>query len=121
MKKFFLSLFSEDSKISSKRFISITGFFFLVGTMLVNSFLDASKIPADNLVGAVEFVTIVAIGGVASEKFSSLYMKHKFDTGDDGHHHHGQGHGHDHEDECDNDQPAIEVDKPKKKRGRPKR
>jgi hypothetical protein len=70
IKKFFKSLLSEDGSISSKRFIALAGFFFLAITMFVNSFLDINKIPADSLVSAVEFITIAAIGGVASEKFS---------------------------------------------------
>jgi hypothetical protein len=70
MKKFLQSLLSEDGSISSKRFIALAGFFFLAFTMFINSFFDVNKVPADSLVSAVEFITIAAIGGVASEKFS---------------------------------------------------
>jgi hypothetical protein len=69
MKKFLQSLLSEDGSISSKRFIALVGFFFLAFTMFINSFFDVNKVPADSLVSAVEFITIAAIGGVASEKF----------------------------------------------------
>ena len=67
---FLKSLLSEDGNISSKRFIAIAGFLFLASTMFINSFFDISKVPAESLVTAVEFITITAIGGIASEKFS---------------------------------------------------
>jgi hypothetical protein len=75
IKNFLKSLLSEDGNISSKRFIAIAGFFFLAFTMFINSFFDVNKIPADSLVSAVEFITIAAIGGVASEKFSKKESK----------------------------------------------
>jgi hypothetical protein len=75
IKNFFKSLLSENGNISSKRFIAIAGFFFLAFTMFINSFFDVNKIPADSLVSAVEFITIAAIGGVASEKFSKKESK----------------------------------------------
>jgi len=69
MKKFLQSLLSEDGSISSKRFIALTGFFFLLITMLVNSFTDINKAPATSLVNSVELITLVCIGGSVADKF----------------------------------------------------
>ena len=71
IKNFLKDLLSEGSKISSKRFIAVMGFTFLAVTMLVNSFFDINKAPADSLVSAVELITMVAIGGATAEKFSA--------------------------------------------------
>jgi len=79
IKNFIKSLLSEDGSISSKRFIAIAGFLFLASTMFVNSFFDISKVPAESLVTAVEFITITAIGGIASEKFSKKIKSTKLD------------------------------------------
>ena len=70
IKNFLKSLLSEDGNFTTKRFIAIAGFLFLASTMFINSFFDISKVPAESLVTAVEFITITAIGGIASEKFS---------------------------------------------------
>jgi len=69
IKNFFNSLLSEDGDISSKRFIALTGFFFLLITMLVNSFTDVNKAPAASLVNSVELITLVCIGGSVADKF----------------------------------------------------
>jgi hypothetical protein len=69
MKKFFQSLLSEEGNISSKRFISLVGFFFLLMTMLINSFTDINKAPASSLVNSVELITLVCIGGSVADKF----------------------------------------------------
>jgi hypothetical protein len=68
-KLFLKDILSDGDKISSKRFIALSGFLFLAITMLVNSFFDINKAPADSLVYAVEFITMVAIGGATAEKF----------------------------------------------------
>jgi hypothetical protein len=79
IKNFIRDLFSDSSKISSKRFIAIFGFLFLTITMLVNSFFDINKAPADSLVSAVEFITMVAIGGATAEKFSTKKTNDKLE------------------------------------------
>jgi len=79
IKKFIGDLFSDGSQISSKRFIAIFGFLFLAVTMLVNSFFDINKAPADSLVSAVELITMVAIGGATAEKFSNKKIEDKLE------------------------------------------
>ena len=79
VKNFIKNLLSDGSKISSKRFIALTGFFFLAFTMLVNSFFDINKAPADSLVSAVELITMVAIGGATAEKFSNKKIEDKLE------------------------------------------
>lgn len=69
MKKFFNSLLSEDGNVSSKRFIALVGFFFLLITMLINSFTDINKAPSSSLVNSVELITLVSIGGSVADKF----------------------------------------------------
>ncbi len=71
MKKFLKDLLSEDSQVSSKRFIALCGFFFLVVTMLINSFSDINKAPAESLVDAVQIITIIAIGGSTADRFTN--------------------------------------------------
>lgn len=77
IKNFFKNILSESSSVSSKRFIALAGFMFLAITMLINSFFDINKAPADALVSAVELITMVAIGGVTAEKFSTKRVNDK--------------------------------------------
>jgi hypothetical protein len=77
IKNFFKNILSESSSVSSKRFIALAGFMFLAITMLINSFSDINKAPADALVSAVELITMVAIGGVTAEKFSTKRVNDK--------------------------------------------
>jgi hypothetical protein len=79
IKNFIKDLLSDGSKISSKRFIALSGFFFLALTMLINSFFDINKAPADSLVSAVELITMVAIGGATAEKFSTKKIDDKLE------------------------------------------
>ena len=71
IKNFLKDLLSDGSKVSSKRVIALAGFGFLAITMVINSFSDINKAPADSLVSAVELITMVAIGGATAEKFST--------------------------------------------------
>jgi hypothetical protein len=71
-KKSFLStLLSEDGANSSKRFIGIIGFFVLSICLLIQQIFKLPA-PADNLVSAVEYISIACILGTVVEKFKEV-------------------------------------------------
>jgi len=70
-KSFFRSLLSEDSANSSKRFIGITGFFVLAICLLIQTIFKLPA-PADNLVSAIEYITIACVLGTVAEKLKEI-------------------------------------------------
>jgi len=72
MKDFFMSMLSEDGKISSKRIIAIFGFAILIITMVITTFTPLDKIPDSRLVDSVELIILVALGSSSVEKFKNI-------------------------------------------------
>lgn len=67
-KGFVNSVFSEDGDKSSKRVIGVLGFVILA-VALILQIIVKFEAPADNLVSAIEYITIACIFGTVIEKF----------------------------------------------------
>jgi hypothetical protein len=67
-KCFINSVLSEDGDKSSKRVIGILGFIILA-VALILQIIVKFEAPADNLVSAIEYITMAAIFGTVIEKF----------------------------------------------------
>ena len=64
-------------KNNSKRLIAITGAFSLYITMFINSFYHKDIKPSEEVVNAVMWVVIAAIGGNTASYFSNFLAKKK--------------------------------------------
>jgi predicted permease len=69
IKNFFMSMLSEDSKVSSKRVIAFVGFLVLLLTMIITTFTPLDKKPDANLIATIELIILVALGSSSVEKF----------------------------------------------------
>jgi len=67
-KGFINSVLSEDGDNSSKRVIGVLGFIILAIALILQIILKFPA-PADNLVSAIEYITIACIFGTVIEKF----------------------------------------------------
>lgn len=67
-KGFVNSVLSEDGDKSSKRVIGVSGFVILSVALILQIILKFEA-PADNLVSAIEYITMAAIFGTVVEKF----------------------------------------------------
>lgn len=67
-KGFVNSVLSEDGDKSSKRVIGVLGFIILA-VALILQIIVKFEAPADNLVSAIEYITIACIFGTVIEKF----------------------------------------------------
>lgn len=67
-KGFINSVLSEDGDKSSKRVIGVLGFIILA-IALILQIVVKFEAPADNLVSAIEYITIACIFGTVIEKF----------------------------------------------------
>jgi hypothetical protein len=74
MKKFIMTMLSNNSGVSSKRVIAFIGFLFLSISMFITVFKKEAT-PSQSLVTAVETIIIVALGGSTVEKFSKQNSK----------------------------------------------
>lgn len=69
MKKFLLNLVSPNSKISSKRVITLLAFIMMSIGYIANLFWGCTLDPALNT--SMEYITIAGLGFTASEKFAN--------------------------------------------------
>ncbi len=67
-KGFINSVLSEDGDKSSKRVIGVLGFLILAAALILQIIVKFPD-PADNLVSAIEYITIACIFGTVIEKF----------------------------------------------------
>lgn len=67
-KGFVNSVLSEDGDKSSKRVIGVSGFVILAVALILQIILKFEA-PADNLVSAIEYITIACFFGTVIEKF----------------------------------------------------
>lgn len=70
MKQWVTKLLGVGDDVSSKRVIGVLGALVLFGTMIANSFSPKDIAPSEELVEAVEYVTIAMFFGTAIEKFA---------------------------------------------------
>lgn len=67
-KGFINSVFSEDGDKSSKRVVGVLGFLILAAALILQIIVKFPA-PADNLVSAIEYITIACFFGTVIEKF----------------------------------------------------
>lgn len=79
--RFFKLLMKEDSGVSSKRFIALTGWFTLVVAVFVN--LSFDKILNSDLVYAIVTIILSMFGISTTEKIFSREEQKKVDTSKD--------------------------------------
>ena len=79
-KGFINSVLSEDGDKSSKRVIGVLGFLILAAALILQIIVKFPE-PADNLVSAIEYITIACIFGTVIEKFKySNFRKSKIQS-----------------------------------------
>jgi hypothetical protein len=72
-KKFWKSMLSDSKtgEISSKRVIGFLGFLFLSAAMIISLFSIATNQPSNELIDAVQYITIASLFGSTIEKFTN--------------------------------------------------